>query len=362
MSKVNKDLNEFRYKYRPYEDKHNYNTIEQYKSHREKNLNRSEHQIHCRFPSLQPINNQESQQSNDNFTISTMDNATSKKELQSIIQVPKNKESSFKSYTFSQTLKLRNILHPQNELEKSLSKAFIPVNPHEAKGSISRTIVYEPQNAKDHLTLLQTLDNKEETQKSLSSLQHQSFKRSSPSPQHIGQVKVTLNNGNKFNTFLKNEVEQPRLNVLANFKEISRIMTNNFLKYKQIEQKYKKQQIPNEDLAQKQIDDQTTQKMTFIMKQMNSPRNFTFQQQKRGFSQSQSISRVMMKSPSPNNDFGSNYGSKVHIQHPIRITNQSKPQNLNKTMNNDEVKLPNIKMRFTDGNGEINRDLNQTVI
>ena len=53
-----------------------------------------------------------------------------------------------------------------------------------------------------------------------------------------------LNSKNSFNTFLPTDHEQPRLTVLQNFKEISRIMTNNYLKHKELEVKYHKQQIP----------------------------------------------------------------------------------------------------------------------
>lgn len=57
MSKVNKDHHDFRHKYRPYEEKHNFKTIEEYKSFRDKNLNRSVNKMHNRFPSLSPITN-----------------------------------------------------------------------------------------------------------------------------------------------------------------------------------------------------------------------------------------------------------------------------------------------------------------
>lgn len=39
-----------------------------------------------------------------------------------------------------------------------------------------------------------------------------------------------LNAVNKFQTFLPTENENPRLTVLSNYKQISRIMTNSFLK------------------------------------------------------------------------------------------------------------------------------------
>lgn len=43
-------------------------------------------------------------------------------------------------------------------------------------------------------------------------------------------------------------------------------MTNNFLKYKDLEKKYQKQSMPKEELQQKVLDDEVTQKMTHIMK------------------------------------------------------------------------------------------------
>mmetsp|Transcript_22821 Transcript_22821/g.35133 ORF Transcript_22821/g.35133 Transcript_22821/m.35133 type:complete len:86 (+) Transcript_22821:275-532(+) len=68
--------------------------------------------------------------------------------------------------------------------------------------------------------------------------------------------------------------EKSRFTVLQNFKEINRIMTSNFLKNKQLENKFKTR-IPNEVQQKKEADDSATSAMTLIMKQMHSPRNFT---------------------------------------------------------------------------------------
>lgn len=70
-------------------------------------------------------------------------------------------------------------------------------------------------------------------------MQKEAFKRTSPSPEHIAKDLKVINDNNDFKTFLPTETEKPRLTVLHNFKEISRIMTNNFLKHKELEKKYK---------------------------------------------------------------------------------------------------------------------------
>ncbi len=58
--------------------------------------------------------------------------------------VPKNHDRGFKNYTMAQALKLRKIVKPPEEdLKSSASKAFIPVNPFQAKLSIKRTIMYD---------------------------------------------------------------------------------------------------------------------------------------------------------------------------------------------------------------------------
>lgn len=54
--------------------------------------------------------------------------------------------------------------------------------------------------------------------------------------------------------------ERPRLTVLQNFKEISRIMTNTFIKNKQLESKYNTR-IPAEVLAKKEMEDRATETM-----------------------------------------------------------------------------------------------------
>ncbi len=51
-----------------------------------------------------------------------------------------DQDKSFKKYTLSQTLKLRKLVQPDSQLQNSMSKAFIPVNPVEAKTTIMRTV------------------------------------------------------------------------------------------------------------------------------------------------------------------------------------------------------------------------------
>lgn len=82
-----------------------------------------------------------------------------------------------------------------------------------------------------------------------------------------------MNSYNHLSQYMPGKTEHSRLTVLQNFKEINRIMTSNFLKNKQLEQKYKSR-IPQEVLQKKEVEDQATSQMTGIMKKMHSPRNF----------------------------------------------------------------------------------------
>lgn len=72
---------------------------------------------------------------------------------------------------------------------------------------------------------------------------------------------------------MPNTNEKPRLTVLQNFKEISRIMTNTFMKNKHLEQKYNSR-IPIEAQTKKEKEDEATETMVRQMKLMVSPRNF----------------------------------------------------------------------------------------
>ncbi len=69
-------------------------------------------------------------------------------------------------------------------------------------------------------------------------------------------------------------------------------MTNNFLKHKELEKKYKKTELPRNELEKKRFEEECTSKMTFILKQMNSPRNFC-SPTKKSFGGSNSLSRVL---------------------------------------------------------------------
>ena len=90
-----------------------------------------------------------------------------------------------------------------------------------------------------------------------------------------------MNSYNNLHQYMPHSKEFPRLSVLQNFKEINRIMTNNFRKNKQLEEKYK-QRLPA-DFAQKmEMEQLATANMINIMKKMHSPRNFISPLQKVG--------------------------------------------------------------------------------
>ena len=68
---------------------------------------------------------------------------------------------------------------------------------------------------------------------------YRKFKRSSPSPaktfDDVRGASSELNSYNNIKQFMPSGSEKPRLTVLQNFKEISRIMTSTFMKNKQFE-------------------------------------------------------------------------------------------------------------------------------
>ena len=70
------------------------------------------------------------------------------------------------------------------------------------------------------------------------------------------------------------KVQNARLAVLDNFREISRIMTQNFLTHKKLEKRYEKTAIPKSEMERKRLEDEAQQRMTSILKKMHSPANF----------------------------------------------------------------------------------------
>ena len=55
-----------------------------------------------------------------------------------------------------------------------------------------------------------------------------------------------MNSKNDYNTFLNKEEEQPRLAILQRFKDINRVMTDNYLRKKNVTMSFKKPQVIRE--------------------------------------------------------------------------------------------------------------------
>lgn len=85
MSKVNKDVNDLRYRFRPFEEKLDIKVIDEFKSNRDKHNNRSELKIHNRFPSLQPLLNDQSYESVNISINPSLKNDRSNHELSQIL-------------------------------------------------------------------------------------------------------------------------------------------------------------------------------------------------------------------------------------------------------------------------------------
>jgi hypothetical protein len=88
---------------------------------------------------------------------------------------------------------------------------------------------------------------------------------------------VTLNKDCTYKSFCPPEKTDsrgnPRLAVLENFKEISRIMTNNFISHKKLEQRYHGA-LPKTEYKRVQIEEEAASRMVNILKLMHSPNNF----------------------------------------------------------------------------------------
>jgi uncharacterized membrane protein YgaE (UPF0421/DUF939 family) len=75
---------------------------------------------------------------------------------------------------------------------------------------------------------------------------------------------VTLDSSNDFGRFCPpdRKVKNARLAVLENFKEISRIMTQNFLTHKKLEKRYEKAAIPKSELQKMRQEEEAQNRMT----------------------------------------------------------------------------------------------------
>ena len=155
------------------------------------------------------------------------------------------------------------------------TEKFIPVNKYQAAQSVLRPPIHDDgpdfRNI-DHLshqTLTESVHGKS------------IFKRSSPVSQDIYRAlpEATLDKDCAYKHFVPppvkmDETPNPRLAVLENFKEISRIMTQNFIQHKRLEKRYNGT-VPKSELTQMKVEEEAATRMTNILKMMHSPKNFT---------------------------------------------------------------------------------------
>ena len=152
------------------------------------------------------------------------------------------------------------------------AKIFSPCNPKQAKKVLERKLYLD--NTTDiniDIPETQPLPHNDEINLNKTALAR--FIPTTRSPNDIICSTNVINSANGFATFLHKEDEIPRLSVLENYKQISRIMRNSFLKAKDIEQRFKNNALSNEELKRKREEEENNKKLTKILKQMNSPRN-----------------------------------------------------------------------------------------
>ena len=155
------------------------------------------------------------------------------------------------------------------------SKIFSPTNPRQARKLLERNVYLNNTNDQNF-----DLNNQHQSTKSgfiedenLNKTVQAKFVPNTKNPAHIKNMSGYINSKNGFETFLKKKDEIPRLSILENYKQISRIMRNSFLKAKDLEQRFKNNALTNEELKKKNEEEENTMKLTKILKQMNSPRN-----------------------------------------------------------------------------------------
>ena len=153
------------------------------------------------------------------------------------------------------------------------TKVFSPCNPREAKMMIERNLFLNnlddinldlPEEAKTNHSMMYTGMGKTGIGRCMPN---------SRKPNDIKKASAYINSSNGFDTFLTKNSEIPRLSVLESYKDMSRIMTNSFIKAKEIEKRFKNNALSEEEFKKKKEEEENNRKLTKILKQMNSPRD-----------------------------------------------------------------------------------------
>ncbi len=88
-----------------------------------------------------------------------------------------------------------------------------------------------------------------------------------------------INTHNNFGTFLHDREELPRLSILQNYQQITRIMTSNYIKSVEFDKKYRNRDhqdvMGDEDYVKFKEEEHNSKKMSTILKSLNSPRRRT---------------------------------------------------------------------------------------
>jgi hypothetical protein len=91
-------------------------------------------------------------------------------------------------------------------------------------------------------------------------------------------VKFSQKSFDKFDSLhstAPNSIKNPRAQVLENFKEISRIITQNFLNHKSMEKRYDKSSLPPSEYARITKEEEAQKRMTTLMKKMHDTSTFS---------------------------------------------------------------------------------------
>lgn len=144
----------------------------------------------------------------------------------------------------------------------------MPVNKSQAKSMVRKTTIHDDGTPIIDETFTRSMQTIYQTHGS-------TFKNTNYITQdpYRASPALTLDMDSTYGRFCPPEkkAQNARLAVLDNFREISRIMTQNFLTHKKLEKRYEKTAIPKTEMDRKKLEDEAQQRMTVILKKMHSP-------------------------------------------------------------------------------------------
>eukprot|EP00347_Sterkiella_histriomuscorum_P017613 403348668 len=191
--------------------------------------------------------------------------------------------------TFNQQVRQKLLIRTDNGLPLSKVRPpsiFIPNNPSQAKTMIKNDNSGLFQEEFDLKRKKDFEDHERHKRKMVAGVFRQSYYNDNYG-KSMSQSRLRKSNdsfigqSNNFRTFLQEKQELPRLSILQNYTQIMRIMTQNYIKSVEYDQKYKNRDqtdiLGDDDYVKFKEEEVNTKKMSTILKSLNSPRRKTAQ-------------------------------------------------------------------------------------